>query len=156
MFRQPLTKGSWTGLVTLTAYMATKIGIETYLMDKFLKIHYQLEGKLLGEKVCQTKVHLSIGHIGHAETLVRSPRRWYVKPCMAGEAPPFFTANSTGVDCIFTLVLPCETFAKSSEDQLTDLQLLYILILGRTCLVELEAKHPILYIVASLFCYIPL
>ena len=37
----------------------------------------------------------------------------------------------------------------------TELQLLYILILERTCLVVLVAKHPILYI-ASLFCYIPL
>ena len=37
----------WTGLVTLTAYMAAKIKIEKYLMDKFLKIHYQLEEKLL-------------------------------------------------------------------------------------------------------------
>ena len=31
---------------------------------------------------------------------------------------PFLTAHSTGVDCIFTLVLPCETFAESSDDQL--------------------------------------
>ena len=38
---------------------------------------------------------------------------------------------------------------------LTELQLFYILILGRTCLVVLVDKHPILYI-ASLFCYIPL
>ena len=37
----------------------------------------------------------------------------------------------------------------------TELQLLYILILGRTCLVVLVAKHPILY-KASLFCYITL
>ena len=37
---------------------------------------------------------------------------------MAGKPPPpFLTAHSTGVDCIFTLVLPCETFAKSSDDQ---------------------------------------
>ena len=35
----------------------------------------------------------------------------------------------------------------------TELQLLYILILERTCLVVLVAKHPILYI-ASLFYYI--
>ena len=27
LFRQPLTKGSWAGLMTLTAYMAAKIGI---------------------------------------------------------------------------------------------------------------------------------
>jgi len=27
--------------------MAAKIGIEEYLMEKFLKIHYQLEDKLL-------------------------------------------------------------------------------------------------------------
>ena len=64
-------------------------------------------------------MHLLIGHIGHAETLVRSPRRWSVKPCMAGKhPPPLLTAHSTGVDCIFTLVLPCETFAESSDDQL--------------------------------------
>ena len=35
LFRQPLTKGSWDGLVTLTAYMAVKIGIEKNLMEKF-------------------------------------------------------------------------------------------------------------------------
>ena len=46
LFQQPLTKGSWAGLVTLTVYIAAKIGIEEYLMDKFLKIHYQLEDKL--------------------------------------------------------------------------------------------------------------
>ena len=41
-----------------------------------------------------------------------------VKPCMAGEAPPpLLTAHSTGVDCIYTLVLPCETFAESSDHQ---------------------------------------
>ena len=34
-----------------------------------------------------------------------------------------------------------------------ELQLLYILVLGRTCLVVLVAKHPIFFI-ASLFCYI--
>ena len=38
---------------------------------------------------------------------------------------------------------------------ITEVQLLYILILGQTCLVVLVAKHPILYI-AALFCYIPL
>ena len=37
LFRQPLTKGSWAGLVTLTAYMAAKKGIEEYLMDFFKK-----------------------------------------------------------------------------------------------------------------------
>ena len=37
---------------------------------------------------------------------------------MAGKAPPFLTAHPTGVDCIFTLVLPFETFAESSDDQL--------------------------------------
>ena len=64
-------------------------------------------------------MHLLIEHIGHAETLVRSPRRRSVKPCMAGKATtPFPTAHSTGVYCIFTLVLPCETFAESSDDQL--------------------------------------
>ena len=36
-------------------------------------------------------MHLLIEHIGHAETLVRSPRRWHVKPCMAGEHPPTLT-----------------------------------------------------------------
>ena len=59
-----------------------------------------------------------IRHIGHAETLVRSPRNWSVKPCMAGRAPPpFHSTHSTGVNCIFTLVLPCESFAKSSDNQ---------------------------------------
>ena len=68
--------------------------------------------------LCQTKVHLLIGHTGYAETLVRSPRRWSVKPCMVGEAPPpFLTAHSTGVVCIFTFVLTCETFANSSDKQ---------------------------------------
>ena len=38
---------------------------------------------------------------------------WQVSP-----PPPFLTADSTGVDCIFTLVLPCETFAESSDDLL--------------------------------------
>ena len=33
--------------MTLTAYMAAKIVIEEYLMEKFLKIHYQLEDKFL-------------------------------------------------------------------------------------------------------------
>ena len=33
----------------------------------------------------------------------------------SGGPPPFLTAHSTGVDCIFTLLLPCETFAESSE-----------------------------------------
>ena len=65
--------------------MAAWIGIEEYLMDKFLKIHYQPEDKLLRWKVMPNKS----GHIGHAETLVRSPRRWSVKPCMACEAPLF-------------------------------------------------------------------
>ena len=37
----------------------------------------------------------------------------------------------------------------------TELQLLYILILARTCLVVFVAEHPLLYI-ARLFCYIPL
>ena len=55
LFRQPLTKGSWDGLVTLTAYIAAKIGIEEYLMDKFLKIHYQLEDNLLRWKVMPNK-----------------------------------------------------------------------------------------------------
>ena len=32
-----------------------------------------------------------------------------------GPPPTFLTAHSTGVDCIFTLLLPCETFAESSE-----------------------------------------
>ena len=40
LFWQPLTKGSYAGLVTLIAYVVAKIGIEKYLMDKFLKIHY--------------------------------------------------------------------------------------------------------------------
>ena len=31
--------------------------------------------------------------------------------------PPFLTAHCTGVYCIFTLVLPCETFAKSLDGQ---------------------------------------
>ena len=35
------------------------------------------------------KVHLLIRHIWHAETLVRSPRMWSVKPYMAGRAPTF-------------------------------------------------------------------
>jgi hypothetical protein len=46
LFWQPLTEGSWAGVVTLTAHMAAKIGIKEYFMDKFLKIHYQLEDKL--------------------------------------------------------------------------------------------------------------
>ena len=32
-------------------------------------------------------MHLLIVHIGQAKTLVRSPRRWSVRPCMAGKAP---------------------------------------------------------------------
>ena len=42
LFRQPLTKGCWAWLVTLTAYVAVKIGIEEYLMEKVLKILYKL------------------------------------------------------------------------------------------------------------------
>ena len=40
-----------------------------------------------------------------------------VSGCRNSGAPPptFLTAHSTGVDCIFTLLLPCETFAESSE-----------------------------------------
>ena len=89
LFQQPLTKGSWAGLVTLSLYMTAKIGIKEYLMDKFLKIHYQPEDKLLRWKVMPNKSALIDWHIGHAEILVRSPRRWSVKPCMAGEPPPF-------------------------------------------------------------------
>ena len=37
---------------------------------------------------------------------------WQVRP------PPFLTVHSAGVDCIFTLVLPCETFTESSDDQI--------------------------------------
>ena len=37
---------------------------------------------------------------------------WQVRP------PTFLTVHFTGVDCIFTLVLPCETFAESSDDKL--------------------------------------
>ena len=37
---------------------------------------------------------------------------------MAVKAPTFLRAHATGVDCIFTMVLPCETFAESSDDQL--------------------------------------
>ena len=55
LFWQPLTKGSWAGLVTLTAYMAAKIGIKEYFMDNFLKIHYQLEDKLFRGKVMPNK-----------------------------------------------------------------------------------------------------
>ena len=52
--------------------------------------------------------------------------------------------------------LPTMKLFKISVDMPgTKLQLLYILILGRTCLVVLVTKHPIIYI-ASLFCYIPL
>ena len=40
-------------------------------------------------------MHLLIGQVGHAETLVRSPRRWYVKPCMAGKAPPPLSSQPT-------------------------------------------------------------
>ena len=39
LFRQPLTNGSGAGLVTLTAYKATKIGIEECLIEKFQKVH---------------------------------------------------------------------------------------------------------------------
>ena len=40
-----------------------------------------------------------------------------VSGCRNSGAPPtFLTAHSTGVDCIFTLLLPCETVAESSEE----------------------------------------
>ena len=42
---------------------------------------------------------------------------------------------------------------KAREKAGTELQLLYIFVLGKTCLVVLVAKHPILFI-ASLFFYI--
>ena len=37
---------------------------------------------------CWDNHHDKTSHIWHAETLVRSPRMWSVKPCSAGEAPP--------------------------------------------------------------------
>ena len=37
---------------------------------------------------------------------------WQVRP------PTFVKAYSAGVDCIFTLVLPCDTFAESSDKQI--------------------------------------
>ena len=40
LFRQPLTKGSLAGLIKLTGYMAANLGIEEYLMDTLLKIHF--------------------------------------------------------------------------------------------------------------------
>ena len=85
------------------------------LWTNFSKFITNLKTNFSGEKLCQTKVNLLIGHIGQAETLVRSPRRWSVKPCMADEAPPTFLTAHSGVDCIFTLVLLCETFAESSD-----------------------------------------
>ena len=39
LFLQPLTNGSWAGLVTLFAYMAANIGIEEYLMKTILNVH---------------------------------------------------------------------------------------------------------------------
>ena len=75
-------------------------------MDKFIKIHYQPQDKLLRWEVMPNK------------SAQKCPRRWYVKLSMAGEAPlPFLTAHSTRVVCIFTLVLTCETFANSSDKQ---------------------------------------
>ena len=43
-----------------------------------------------------------------------------VSGCRNSGAPPptFLTAHSTKVDCIFTLLLPCETVAESSDDKL--------------------------------------
>ena len=54
-----------------TASMAAKIGIEEYLIEKVIKVHYKLEDKILRWKLRQTKEHLLIGH---AETLVRSTK----------------------------------------------------------------------------------
>ena len=45
LFWQPLTKGSWAGMVSLTVYMAAIIRIEEYLMEKFLKIPTNLNTK---------------------------------------------------------------------------------------------------------------
>ena len=52
---------------------------------------------MLRWKLCQTKVHPLIGHIGSSETLVRSPRRWSVNPCMTGKPPPL-TSQPTPQD----------------------------------------------------------
>ena len=38
-----------------TAYMAAKIRIEEYLMEKFLKVYYQLEDKMLRWQVMPNK-----------------------------------------------------------------------------------------------------
>ena len=51
LFRQPLIKGSLAGLVTLTAYMAAKIGIDEYFMDKFLKFITNLKTNFSGEEL---------------------------------------------------------------------------------------------------------
>ena len=48
-------QGRWAGLVTLTAYIATKIGIEEYLMGKVFKINYKLEEICLRWKVMPNK-----------------------------------------------------------------------------------------------------
>ena len=51
-------KGSWAGLVTLTAYMAAKIGIEEYLMELFVKILFQCEDTILRWKIMAYKIAL--------------------------------------------------------------------------------------------------
>ena len=83
LFQQPLTKGSWAGLVTLTAYMAAKIGIMEYCMDKYLKIHYQLEDKLFRWKVMPNKSALIDWTYRTCWNSGDEPRK-----VMAGEAPP--------------------------------------------------------------------
>ena len=45
------------------------------LWTNFSKLITNLKTNFSSENLCQTKVHLLIGHIGHAETLLRSPRR---------------------------------------------------------------------------------
>ena len=89
LFWQPLTKRSWAGVVTLTSYMAEKIGIEEYFMDKFIKIHYQLEDKLFRWKGKPNKSALIIGHMGGTRQEGKRPKNWEFYPLHIGFSWPF-------------------------------------------------------------------
>ena len=43
VFRRPIPKGSWSGLLPVTAFIASEKEIEKYMMEKVLKIHKNLK-----------------------------------------------------------------------------------------------------------------
>ena len=93
------------------------VSLKEYFMDKFLKIHYQLEDKLSRWKVMPNKSALIDWTYRTCWNFGEEPQKVICLALHNRWAPPptFLKAHSTWVDCIFTLVLPCETFAESSD-----------------------------------------